>query len=991
MAYKLMHGSAAIAIATVMCVPAAAQEAHGSAENVGAAQTSAETQSEDETRVTVRSTPLDPLYGKIDPFYGKIDAFWDDISPFYGKIDPFYGKIDPFYGKIDPFWDDISPFYGDISAFWGRIDAFWGNIDAFDAGRMAALGDFWSQTAVQFGATDTAWAALAQDSGNVALQQALAAQLDQLVAQSEAHWGELVAQQTGQDFQSIFVDAIFARHGIDPSDPASLAALSANQRSAFFVDWHDSLMGYSGIDHVDHWMGGINWTPSITQIQGAGHQTTIGILDSAVTGSDDLADNVVSSTGSTAFVSGHGAGVASLLVGAHDGVGVMGIAPNARVVAHNPFDETETASWEDVREGIIALNVGGASIINLSLGEPGTPLSAEWRGIFNDSRVFPHSNTSVYVLAAGNDGVAQTNDVEWAGAFSTSFILVGSVSPDGSISGFSNTPGNACLLNNGVCSNSSDLGQGGLLMNRFIVAPGEMLLVDDGHGGYVRRSGTSFSAPLVSGAIALLHDRWPWLANNPEASVEIILRSARDLGAPGVDEVYGVGMLDVLASQSPLDFNDTYFRMYQRYGSYFYRSDVSASYLLSGGVPSWWETSDVFFTMYEDVGTTYRDFAVPMSTYTTGKRTNALGGGYKRLQDFVSDRFARWIRSGGSDSQGDGVAGISQIAFGADHRAGNWSLQYSAIMPRLNEEGVVESVHSGAKLTDPAGRFALTLGHGQGAMALAGERFGIVSDFDRDEGGVNPILGFASGEVFTAVSFAPSEGTRLRIGYSENSRGWEDIPAINPVDRYLQGEFGDQRANALTMDLEQKVSDSLSLNVQYTHLDEANALLGVQTDNDMLLGEGARTEALTLSGTIGLGAKLRLDLSATVGKTELAEGQFLANASDILSTAGQLSLTGTGVFESRDSLRLTLGQPLQIEDGSLAIYSLEVVDRETGETGIRAQEIGIATKRRIMGELVYAAPLGDAAELGVFGRYVSEGSASPEDGVMLGINLGKRF
>lgn len=56
----------------------------------------------------------------------------------------------------------------------------------------------------------------------------------------------------------------------------------------------------------------------------------------------------------------------------------------------------------------------------------------------------------------------------------------------------------------------------------------------------------------MSGAIALLHDRWPWLAQHPDATTDIILKSARDLGAPGVDPVYGAGLLDVTASQSGL-------------------------------------------------------------------------------------------------------------------------------------------------------------------------------------------------------------------------------------------------------------------------------------------------------------------------------------------------------------------------------------------------------------------------------------------------------
>ena len=53
---------------------------------------------------------------------------------------------------------------------------------------------------------------------------------------------------------------------------------------------------------------------------------------------------------------------------------------------------------------------------------------------------------------------------------------------------------------------------------------------------------------MVSGAIALIHDRWPWLKNFPHETVDIILESAKDLGAPGTDAVYGRGLLDVEAS-----------------------------------------------------------------------------------------------------------------------------------------------------------------------------------------------------------------------------------------------------------------------------------------------------------------------------------------------------------------------------------------------------------------------------------------------------------
>ena len=61
--------------------------------------------------------------------------------------------------------------------------------------------------------------------------------------------------------------------------------------------------------------------------------------------------------------------------------------------------------------------------------------------------------------------------------------------------------------------------------------------------GYGSQTGTSMAAPHVSGALALLMERFPYL-DNPQIR-DVLLTTARDLGAPGVDEVYGWGLIDL--------------------------------------------------------------------------------------------------------------------------------------------------------------------------------------------------------------------------------------------------------------------------------------------------------------------------------------------------------------------------------------------------------------------------------------------------------------
>jgi len=61
--------------------------------------------------------------------------------------------------------------------------------------------------------------------------------------------------------------------------------------------------------------------------------------------------------------------------------------------------------------------------------------------------------------------------------------------------------------------------------------------------GYRTASGTSFAAPHVTGGLALLMERFPYL-DNPQIR-DVLLTTATDLGDPGVDDVYGWGLVDL--------------------------------------------------------------------------------------------------------------------------------------------------------------------------------------------------------------------------------------------------------------------------------------------------------------------------------------------------------------------------------------------------------------------------------------------------------------
>ena len=105
--------------------------------------------------------------------------------------------------------------------------------------------------------------------------------------------------------------------------------------------------------------------------------------------------------------------------------------------------------------------------------------------------------------------------------------------------------------NNAITSFSNGCG---VSKNFCLAAPGQMINSTDGGAGsaYVELPGTSMAAPHVTGAIAILADMYPNLLENPENISQILLETATDLGAAGVDDVYGHGLLNLQDATGPL-------------------------------------------------------------------------------------------------------------------------------------------------------------------------------------------------------------------------------------------------------------------------------------------------------------------------------------------------------------------------------------------------------------------------------------------------------
>lgn len=934
----------------------------------------------EETTATVsEATVFDPLGGRIrtfggrirtfegqvDSMAGRIRTFAGDLSPYVGRIRTFEGDVDAMAGRIRTFEGDIDPFAGRIRTFWGDLTPEGGELDP-KVGRIRTFSD---DFLVQ--ATDVlaAW-----EGGD---QAALDAAMLQLIADGETQWGAEITAQTGQSFDEAFAEAFFAKWELDPNNLSDLQNWDAWTRQAFLLDWYDNLLNYSGMDQVDHWMNAVNWTPALTQVQGGGSSTTIGVIDFFAMPDTDVASKTNWVGGYVGVNSSHGTGVGSLLVSSHDGVGAMGIAPNAKIAAWNPFDETYTASWEDVQAGIVGVGHAGASVVNLSLGVSGYTLPDDWRGLFTNAEVEQFRDNTVYVIAAGNDGITQTQDVEFGGALDTTFIVVGSVDPNGQISSFSNRPGEVCLLDNGKCKNANAnlngsfgnheryLQEGGLLKNRFLVAPGEMILVSDGQGGVTRVSGTSFAAPLVTGAIALIHDRWPWLKDQPFDVAKAILESAQDLGAPGVDDVYGWGLLDIEASQSALDFNDLLYYLDDGSGDF---TPQKINQLQKSGVQSIWEAEGMYFVAFEELVESDRDFLIPLSSRLFGSAING-----QTMQEYMYHRFVNWL--GGSNSpSGGGFTDFEQTP--AVPLGDGWTY---AMTGRLNTVSgnhflMTPNLETTLSFNGPNNLFGIAIGHGDGSALIGGQSgFGLTTDYNPVTGGANPLLGFAAGGTHVAAKVKIADDLNLSMAVTNRDGSVsEDIAReeFGFEDRALLEDRGDYRASATTVRIEYDLSGASQFSLAVTMLDEEEALFGVRSIEPTDFGQGVRTTGVTLGADFDLGEGVSV-FGAATASTSAASRDANLQVKGALSTAFQVGVAKQGLLGSNDRLRVTVAQPLTLERGYIESQMVGVIDRNTGEKGIITERFDIArtTQRRFVAEGHYAAPMLDgAAEVSLFAR-----------------------
>lgn len=643
----------------------------------------------------------------------------------------------------------------------------------------------------------------------------------------------------------------------------------------------------------------------------------------------------------------HGTQVALTAAAARDNLGIVGIAYTAGIAmfradsvgscaTQKPNDTESGCKFADsaIASGVNGAVAGGARVINLSLGgsNPGFVLR---NAIANAA-----SAGVVVIVSAGNDGDSTSSGIDPSNpdpfaaglraAGNGNVIIAGSVDAANQISAFSNKAGAeavwylaargervCCVYENGTM--------------KVVTNP-------DGSRSVYVVSGTSFAAPQIAGAAALLRQAFPNLTGRQV--VDLLLRTARDAGATGTDPIYGRGILDITAAFAPqgttslagstvaLPLGDS--------------TGITSAPMGDAGIRSG-PVGAIVLDSYQ------RAYQIDISAgFSAARQAQRLGPALEREVRHLSL---------GNDAL--------SLAFSVDARGTSARLPWrgqlrlsagDAVMARVLAARAVARIAPDAKIAfafaegadgivaqlqgrtqpafliartpgdDPgfgrAGNFSLAARHRLGAfgMTISGERSAAIA------GG--PMLREASG----LVPWHGSAASRLALTF----------------DR----DFGTTKAA-----------------LGFSWLGESRTFLGARLHEGFGV-VGADSLFLDASGQWNVAGNWRLGAAWRGGLTWAHGGSTIASGSRLASSAWAIDATRDNVPGLGGSMSLRIAQPLRVESGGLGLNLPVDYSYDTLEPRFRTTIIALSPSgREIDAELLWRGPLaGGAAMISLFYR-----------------------
>lgn len=321
-------------------------------------------------------------------------------------------------------------------------------------------------------------------------------------------------------------------------------------------------------------------------LTGAG--VKIGVIDSVVRDTPYLTnvtrENFTATTHTTvtgsAALDDHGTDSALVIAGLPTSGFRGGVAPNATLVSAGVSSNANKIFESSVLNAWTTLSNQGVRLFNNSFGESG---QAGIDGYVSAADLYLNApnatakknsvigvlkqvidNNGLMVFAAGNVNSLQPSNYALLPlaepSLTNGLIAVGAVDANNVIASYSSNCGDA----KNWCMVASGSNQVPTATATALNAPMQTL------------TGTSFAAPQVTGTAALLLEKFPWMSNNNLRTT--LLTTGTDLGALGVDSVYGWGLLNVgKAINGPAQFAFGNFNATTDSGTYTFSNNISGT------------------------------------------------------------------------------------------------------------------------------------------------------------------------------------------------------------------------------------------------------------------------------------------------------------------------------------------------------------------------------------------------------------------------------
>lgn len=665
-----------------------------------------------------------------------------------------------------------------------------------------------------------------------------------------------------------------------------------------------------------------------------GQGVTAAVIDSGVnpnsaefTGRISPASQDVAASRGMGDDSGHGSAVADVLLGAKNDFAVHGVAYAATLLALRTDTPGSCGSNGDCSHSdsniARALDIAvsqGAKVANISLG--GAAANVTLRNAIARAT----AAGMVIVVSAGNDGAANPSDLALIATdplARNQVIVAGAYDASKTIASFSNRAGSAA----GV----------------YLTALGEgVRAIDETDNPNLLWSGTSLSAPFISGAIALLAQAFPNLTG--AQLVQLLFDSADDLGAAGTDSVYGRGGLNIGRAFAP-------------------RGSTS----LAGSQTA------------VDLSATTASLSAPMGDAAQAGMGAVILDGFSRA--YAVD-FARAIRnaqprSGLAGTLGQDVRGALLSAGGATVAVSIADAPGGAAMRRLSlteNDAVRVRATAGmiASRIDP--KTSIAFGFGQSGASVAGQLAGRAEPAFLVARGPADALGFDRARQH-AATMRRAFGRISVTASAESGEGllYQGAPGVR--DPWLRSPYSLMSLGA------DRAFGALRLSGGVTRLAEDRTLLGAHFGT--LFGAGGSTSWFAdLRADWRFGAGWALTAAARQGWTRMAGGGLLAGGPAVRSNAFSLDLARAGALARGDQLALRIAQPLRVESGGLSLRLPASWDWRTGAVAYADQRLNLApTGREIDVEASYARMLlGGRMDANLFWRRdPGNFAAAPDD------------